>query len=392
MVLAPPAPVAAVAPVAPIAPRAAAVLLTAALLACGRPSSPEFALVGTPHPTAVELRGLSNRDVAALASMPREQWPAVFPVQVAGGTEMPPIAGEYVAHHGHVRFIPMYGFDKGRRFSAVFYPARIPGAGREEWRQKPIEFSFSSAAAPVVRSTIVQQVYPSGDTLPENMLRFYLEFSAPMGRGSALEHIRLEDESGKGVAEPFLPVEADFWDPQRTRFTLFFDPGRVKRGIKPNRDMGRALVAGKRYTLVVDERWVDAQGQMLRQSHRRSFTAGRAEERALDTAKWKIAPPRPGTRDPVVVTFPWALDYGLLHRALTVHARTTGSHVVGDIAVAGHETEWMLTPRDAWAAGDYMLRVQTLLEDPAGNRIGRAFEVTKPVEEAQRVEINFTVR
>ena len=324
--------------------------------------------------------------------MPREQWPAVFPVQVSGGAGTQPIAGEYVAHHGHVRFIPMYGFDKGRQFVAVFYPARIPGAGQEAWRQKPIEFSFSVAAAPVVRSTIVQQVYPTGDTLPENMLRFYLEFSAPMGRGGALEHIRLEDESGREVVEPFLPVEADFWDPQRTRFTLFFDPGRVKRGIKPNRDMGRALVAGKRYTLVIDERWVDAQGQMLRQSHRRSFTAGRAEERGLDTGKWKLAPPRPGTRDALVVTFPWALDYGLLQRALTVHSRATGSHVVGDVAVAGHETEWILTPRDPWAAGDYMLRVQTLLEDPAGNRIGRAFEVMRPVEETQRVEIGFSVR
>ncbi len=289
-----------------------------------------------------------------------------------------------------MRFTPMYGFDKGRRFVVLFNPSLIPGASGE-WR-KPLEYTFSVAAAPVARSTTVARVYPSAATLPENMLRFYIDFSAPMGRGSAIEHIRLVDQDGKDVVDPFLPVEADFWDAERTRFTLFFDPGRVKRGIKPNRDMGRALVAGRRYSLVIDERWPDARGQLLREGHRHTFMAGPAVERGLDTAAWKIAAPKAGTRDALVVTFPWALDYGLLQRALSVHSRTTGSHVVGEIAVAGHETEWLLTPRDAWTAGDYSLRVLTLLEDPAGNRIGRAFEVMRPVDERDRVEIGFSVR
>jgi hypothetical protein len=194
------------------------------------------------------------------------------------------------------------------------------------------------------------------------------------------------------VPEPFLPVEAEFWNPERTRFTVFFDPGRVKRGIKPNRDMGRALEAGKRYTLVIGERWTDGRGQMLRQPHRHSFIAGAAQERGLETAAWKIAPARAGSREPLIVTFPWALDYGLLHRALMVRSRSTGSHVVGEIALAGGETQWLFTPRDPWPAGDYSLNVLTLLEDPAGNRIGRAFEVTRPVNERESVEIGFSVK
>ena len=39
------------------------------------------------------------------------------------------------------------------------------------------------------------------------------------------------------------------------------------------------------------------------------------------------------------------------------------------------ETRWRFTPRDAWLAGDYDLVAFAFLEDLAGNRVGRAFEV-----------------
>ena len=41
-----------------------------------------------------------------------------------------------------------------------------------------------------VASTIVEHVYPSTDQLPENQLKFYLHFSAPMSRGEAYSRIQ----------------------------------------------------------------------------------------------------------------------------------------------------------------------------------------------------------
>jgi hypothetical protein len=52
------------------------------------------------------------------------------------------------------------------------------------------------------------------------------------------------DERGRPVDIPFLPVQADFWNADHTRYTLFFDPGRVKQGILPNEQLGRPLRAG----------------------------------------------------------------------------------------------------------------------------------------------------
>jgi hypothetical protein len=221
---------------------------------------------------------------------------------------------------------------------------------------------------------VVDRVYPSGELVPENQLRLYVTFSAPMGMKGGLDYVQLLDGDGRVVKDPFLPVAAEFWNADRTRFTLFFDPGRVKRGIRPNQEMGRPLVAGRSYTLVVRRDWPDAQGLPLKEDFRRTFRVGPADTKPIDPAMWDVRSPAAGGREPLVVTFPEPLDHGLLVRALGVSI-ATGEPLAGDVAITDDETRWRFTPRDAWRSGDHRLVVLTILEDRAGNRIGRAFEV-----------------
>ncbi len=301
------------------------------------------------------------------------------------------MAGRYEVDGSVVRFTPMYGFDPGTTFSISADPRKIPNANSSETWRRPLMEVLGIAATALVPETTVRQVYTSGPELPENMLRFYIEFTGPMGRGSALEHIRLVDAAGKDVVDPFLPVEAEFWSPDRTRFTLFFDPGRVKRDIKPNRDMGRALIPGKRYALVIDEKWRDGSAAPLKSSHRHEFTVAPAVEQALDPAAWTIESPHLGTREPVTIRFPWPLDHGLLQRAIAV--RNADVPVAGQVSVQEGERGWSFVPRQPWIPGSYALDVLTALEDPAGNRIGRAFEVTQPrSDERERITIPFKLR
>ena len=304
-----------------------------------------------------------------------------------------PMAGGYEVDGVVVRFTPMYGFDAGRTFSITVDPRKIPEAdANEQWRQ-PLMQVHGMAAAAVERTTEVRRVYPSGPRLPENTLRLYIEFSGPMGRGDALPHIKLVDEAGREVVDPFLPVEAEFWSPDRTRFTLFFDPGRVKRGIKPNRDMGRALIEGKKYSLVIDDRWLDGQGAPLKSTHRHDFVAGASVERPLDPSGWAVEAPRAGSREPLAIRFPWGLDRGLLQRTLVVRNGAASVAVQGDITIEHGETRWTFVPRVPWTPGSYTLDVATSLEDPAGNRIGRAFEVTQPqADERDTISIPVHVR
>ena len=148
---------------------------------------------------------------------------------------------------------------------------------------------------------------------------------------------------------------------------------RVKNGILPNKQMGRALRVGKSYTLLVRADWQDANGLPLKESFRRTFRVGPPDTRPLDTAQWRIEPPRAGAQTPLVVTFPEPVDHGLLFRALGV--RRSGEVVDGNVTVAANETQWSFTPHQPWQAGDYNLLALSILEDRAGNQIGRAFEV-----------------
>mgnify|MGYP003346898067 CR=1 FL=1 len=79
-------------------------------------------------------------------------------------------------------------------------------------------------------TTLVTQIYPSADVLPENTLKFYVHFSAPMSRGHSYDHIRLLDEANRPVELAFLELAEELWSPDMLRLTLLMDPGRIKRG------------------------------------------------------------------------------------------------------------------------------------------------------------------
>jgi hypothetical protein len=355
---------------------AALATLVACAAACSRSAARESAPAirfnttntGTPY---VEVVGLSEATLERLADVRYSSrvWSSVL--RVAIDASSPPVVGRYEVVDEALRFTPLFPFERGRTYQVRFDRSRVDG---EAAASEPALTATVGLPAPsTVPTTLVTHVYPSGDVLPENQLRMYIEFSAPMGRRSGIEYVALLDDQGKDVEGPFLPLDYEFWNADRTRFTVFFDPGRVKDGILPNRQMGRALQVGKTYTLLVRAEWLDGNGLPLKEPYRRTFRVGPADTHPLDTAQWRITSPRAGEQMPLVVTFPEPVDHGLLFRALGV--RRGGEVVDGDVTVGVNETQWSFTPHEPWRAGAYDLLALSILEDRAGNQIGRAFEV-----------------
>jgi hypothetical protein len=133
---------------------------------------------------------------------------------------------------------------------------------------------------------------------------------------------------------------------------------------------------GKSYTLVVDAAWRDGEGLPLKQEFRRTFTVGPPDERPLDTKTWKFAAPPVGSTAALTIAFPEPLDHGLLGRALGV-AAPGGKAVEGAVVVGADELTWSFTPVEPWKAGAYNVVAFAMLEDLAGNGIGRAFEADR---------------
>lgn len=370
-------------------------LCAAILAACSAASTPAIALDTTnPHQAVVTVTGLSRTDAAKLTdvTLSRDAWASVLRVSVKADAGPPPlpVAGRYDVRNGVVRFTPMVPFEPGRPYEVAFNPAALPGGGLAHL--PPMTGVVSLPAPPAAPPTRVAAAYPTGPEVPANLLRMYVEFSGEMGIRNGEDYIAILDGEGKEITGALLPLDTDLWNPERTRFTILFDPGRVKRGILPNRAMGRPLKDGQTFTLVVRRDWPDAQGRPLASDFRQAYRVGAAIEQPIAPSAWRIAPPAAGSRDPLVVTFASGLDRGLLQRALAV-ARG-GVTLPGEARVGAGETQWIFAPRDPWQAGDHAVVAQPELEDPAGNRIGRAFEARDPGDDTRQppARIPFAVR
>jgi hypothetical protein len=287
----------------------------------------------------------------------------VFAVSV-DAQNVPALLGRYRVENGTLVFAPQFPPQPGVTYKAV---ARIPG-------RAPLTATFSIPKADLTPKTVVQRVYPSANVLPENQLKFYIHFSGPMARGFGYEHISLFDEAGARVNVPFLELGEELWDPTGRRFTLFFDPGRIKRGLLSQQELGIALREGKRYTLVIDKGWKDGEGRQLVSDFRKTFTVGPPDRKTIDLKTWTIRRPAAGTRNVLSVVFPEPLDHGILQRELDI-TTSSGAIIEGGVTIGADEKSWIFTPDIAWKKGSYTLRVGTTLADLAGNMIDRPFEI-----------------
>lgn len=221
-------------------------------------------------------------------------------------------------------------------------------------------------------STHVSDIYPTAETLPENLLRFYIYFSAPMGQGDILPSITLLDSNGEALEGVFLSNRYDLWSADRTRLTLLLDPGRVKTGLVANDAMGRALEAGLSYTLLVGATGTDATGCAVAED-RRTFTVGPPDIDPPAPGTWFLATPEAGTLDPLAVDLGGPHDHlSLVYRLRVLDAE--GEVVPGHIALADGESVWTFTPASPWMDSSHRLVINEQLEDLAGNRPGVLFD------------------
>lgn len=305
-------------------------------------------------------------------------------VVVAEGTEAeiaarPSMAGEWTTAAGRQVFVPKYPLKPGTKY-------RITGGG------SPLDVRVPEL--PRGKPARLTHIYPAATELPANVLRFYLEFDRPMPRGDVYKYIGVYTEAGMKDVQPFVELDAELWNEDQTRLTLLIDPGRIKKEVKPRIDLGPVFEAGKKYTLVVSGKWPTLDGTPLGADVRKPITAVDPIGTAIDLKGWKVTPPA-DPAGPLAVAFGRPLDHPILMRALSV-VGPDGKPVAGKGAAADDDRAWKFRPTTPWSAGTYTLRVDMVLEDVCGNRIGTPFEVDllrpAPKEvKTEHVDLPFTV-
>jgi hypothetical protein len=155
--------------------------------------------------------------------------------------------------------------------------------------------------------------------------------------------------------------------------TILLDPGRLKRGVGPNRTLGPPLKVGQRYTLAVGSGMIDLSGHALRESFYKSFDVTEAVREPVAVKQWKILPPATKSRQPLELTFPRPLDWALLGQSITI-ASEHNQRIEGDGSIDQDEQRWSFAPKSRWTSGSYRICIARTLEDVCGNDLLGAFD------------------
>jgi hypothetical protein len=353
-------------------------------VACARDVAPS----GSPHVSFEKVETQPNfgsavvapLDARALKSLDAEEWQKIFAVY-AGDSIGLPMLGAYTISGDTLRFTPRFPPIRGTRYTARFNGGAFNAKSGEHVSAIVSDVVWTREQPAGSPTTVVDEIYPTADSVPMNLLRMYILFSAPMTVNDGVNnHIHLVDEKGTAVEKAFLiPTGGqELWDPNHTRLTLFLDPGRIKRDLVPHDELGLPIRDGHTYTLTIDSTLHDAHGLPLAHGFIKRFHVGPIDRTLPRTSTWRLGSPKIGTMEPVTIDFPEPLDHALLLRMLTVvrvSANGNESSMNGRIAVSERDRRWTFVPETAWESSAYSIVVDTELEDLAGNNMKHLFDV-----------------
>ncbi len=268
------------------------------------------------------------------------------------------IQGRYTVENDYLVFIPYFPFEKG-----LTYVARTKESDSSYRYQ-----SFQVGEKDTYDKAELVGIYPSSDVLPENILRFYIYFNTPMKRDQALQHIHLVDAQGNVDHEAFMEFKQELWSADGKRLTLLFDPGRIKRGVSTNRELGPALLEGNKYSLTISENWQDVYGQKLQEEIKKEFVVIEAYRKQIEVSDWVICKPQLSSINALSICFDRIMDHALVQSMLQLEDEG-GNRIAGRWESLQQEKQIQFIPDKIWKKGIYQIVVDSRLEDVAGNNL-----------------------
>ena len=269
------------------------------------------------------------------------------------------ILGEYTINKGSVSFKPLVAFTSGLKYEVLYSDKLIS--------------QFEIPPLKVKEKTEIVSIYPTTDTLPENALKLYLVFSNPMQEGQSLNNITVIRNDNDTLHSTFLDLDHELWNKERTTLTLWFDPGRIKRDLQPNKSLGLPLQKNNSYKIIISKEWRDARGVALKSNFHKNFVVGKRDIASPDPDNWTVSKTKVSSKEPLLVFLHEPLDYLLLKNAVRI-TDDEGNILSGSVEPMEKETVLRFTPAEAWKQGTYTIEIESRLEDLAGNNLNRLFD------------------
>ncbi len=292
---------------------------------------------------------------------------AVFVTNAAGENSSVPVQGRFAQNADHLIFTPFYPFENG-----LTYTVRTKHLDTDEYLYR----AFALESNEIHDVAELLRIYPSADLLPENLLRFYFCFSTPMKKGEMLKYIQLVDSKGNKDSHAFMQFKQELWSPDGKRLTLLFDPGRIKRGVSSNVELGPALLEGNTYQLIISGEWQDVYGQKLGASATKTFEVGTAYRTAINISSWNLDTPEVKSAQPLSIHFGRIMDHALAQSMIQIKNEENGT-IEGDWKMSESEFIASFIPTEKWQKGHYQILVDNRFEDVTGNNLNNLLDQPK---------------
>lgn len=255
-------------------------------------------------------------------------------------------------------FEPLIPFTNGMRYSLHVANQKVA--------------SFSILSEKKIAPQVIT-IYPEIDTLPENLLKIYIRFSQPMREGISANAIHIISNRKDTLQNTFLDLQPELWNEDRTVLTLWLDPGRIKRALQPNQRMGNPLKKTLHYEIIIADSWQSEAGIKLEKSFHKTFEVGDRDSMIPKIEEWRIGIPAKNTMDPILFFIPETLDHYLLNESITI-INNSNLTIIGKINISKKGALCTFIPTVKWNSGNYQIRIDSKLEDLAGNNLNRPFD------------------
>ncbi len=271
------------------------------------------------------------------------------------------VIGVIVSQEGKHSFSPVIPFTAGQTYTL---------------RKKNTEVlaSFTIPERKRAGDAELLAIYPKLDTVPENLLKMYFEFVQPMQEvGNALDFIKVTNETDSSETQPFLRLESELWNKERTVLTLWLDPGRIKTDLIPNREMGLPLTSGNTYTVSIDSSWKSIEGIPLKKGYSKQFYVGPRDDKQPNMRKWRLRMPAEDSLQSLYVDFKEPMDAFLSRETIRFY-EADDTEIKGQFELLKNESVLKFVPDRKWQSPEIEIRVESRLEDLAGNNLERRFD------------------
>ena len=222
-------------------------------------------------------------------------------------------------------------------------------------------------------------VYPRLDTVPENLLKMYFKFAQPMQEvGNALDFITVTNETDREETQPFLRLESELWNKERTLLTLWLDPGRIKTDLIPNKERGLPLTHGNSYTIAIDSSWKSIGGKSLEKKYLKKIYVGPRDDKQPKMKEWQLRIQDGDSLQSLYLDFKEPMDAFLATETIRFYD-LDNTEIKGQSKLLNNESVLKFIPDREWESPEIEVRVESRLEDLAGNNLNRLFDT--PVDE-----------